>query len=87
MAISHKSSLVSAVVFDSMHQVNSDLLITIGYGCLGCDSQVLERTVLKQLFHFQFGAVLPLGISILLVQEHCMLVVSWDFETKHVFGC
>jgi hypothetical protein len=65
------------IMFHIIYHVASNLLVSNGVNAL-----VNPCVVFQELTHFYPFSVLPLGVPIFLVQFHCLLVVSWDKDTK-----
>jgi hypothetical protein len=68
------------IMLHSIYHVTLDLLVPIG-GC-SSNTHVYPHVVLQELANFYFFGILPLGVSILLVQFHCLGVISREKNTK-----
>ena len=85
MSICNKSCFESAIMFDCIYEVNSDLLETIrcdnfsivefGLAC------VLEDLLFMYLGQLKVHCILPMCVAIFLVKSHCIIVILWDLET------
>ena len=74
MASCHKSALMSPAVFAIVNYVAWYLSIPLGDRCI--EAYALEGLVFLELTDFQFFRVLPLGIPVLLVDEHSFLMIT-----------
>ena len=89
MSICNQPCLVASIMFGSKHKVDFDPLVVIG--CIlefrtipGCRSHILKNLSLLDLIKFKINCLLPLGVSILLVNHECILVISGEFKTIFV---
>jgi len=72
-------------MFNIKDKVDPYLLVTIQ--CLGAFAQVLEGLAIMELYHLKGGGVLPLDVTILVIQFHSMMVVPWNFISILVPWC
>ena len=82
MSSSDKSCLVASAMFDCAYEVASYLLVV---RCRSVSlALVVECLVFVDLTEFDAVRVLPLGVSVGLVNFHCLVKVPWYLESIHV---
>ena len=82
MTAGNKSGFVATIMFTRIDEVHGDFLEIFGRYPIG--TFVQESVVVINLCKFKLGAVLPLGIAILLVKFHGLFVVLGYENTVHV---
>ncbi len=75
---------MSAIVFDRVDEMHIDLLVIIG--CFPVFSFIDEGVVFVDLIQFEFGAILPLRVAVLLVDLDRLCLVLRYKEAIHVLG-
>jgi len=76
---------MAPIVLHIKDKVNTNLPVT--FRGLSSFSQVLEGLVPMELGHLKGSRVLPLGITIVLVDLNGMIIVLWDLITILVAWC
>ena len=82
MTSGNKSSLVMAIMFARVDEMHGDLPEVFGWDPIG--TFVQEGVVVINLRKLKLRAILPLGVSVLLIKLHSLLVVLGNKDTIHV---
>jgi hypothetical protein len=87
MSDSHKPGFVSAIVLDIKDEIYSNLVISRRWFHLGVMSFIDESFVFIDLAELSLDSVVPLSVTIILINRHCLVICLWYFLAIFVLRC